>query len=75
MASLEKAGAEKENLIRLGVEQGMAYAWSRSNMGGWAIAPSPILGTTITLARLRKRGYVSLSTVDEKKTATLSWKR
>jgi hypothetical protein len=29
------------------------------------------LGTTITLARLRKRGYVSLSTVYEKKTANL----
>lgn len=25
----------------------IAYAWSRSNMGGWAIAQSPVLGTTI----------------------------
>jgi RNA-directed DNA polymerase len=32
-------------------------------MGGWAIAQSPILGTTITKARLRKRGYISLSTM------------
>jgi RNA-directed DNA polymerase len=30
-------------------------------MGGWAIAQSPILNTTITLARLKKRGYESLS--------------
>jgi RNA-directed DNA polymerase len=30
-------------------------------MGGWAIAQSPILGTTITKARLMKRGYISLS--------------
>jgi len=29
-------------------------------MGGWAIAHSPILGTTITVDRLKKRGYVSL---------------
>jgi len=29
-------------------------------MGGWAIAQSPILGTTITIDRLKKRGYVSL---------------
>jgi len=29
-------------------------------MGGWAIAQSPILVTTITLARLEKRGYESL---------------
>jgi len=37
-----------------------AYAWSRSRMGGWAIAQSPILGTTITNARLIKRGYIPL---------------
>lgn len=67
----KKPERKRKNLIRLGVKQGMAYAWSRSNMGGWAIAQSPILGTTITLARLRKRGYVSLSTVYEKKTANL----
>jgi len=70
----KKPERKRKNLIRLGVEQGMAYAWSRSNMGGWAIAQSPILGTTITLARLRKRGYVSLSTIYEKKTANLSGK-
>jgi len=49
-----------ENLIRLGVEQGQAYAWSRSRMGGWAIARSPILGTTITVDRLKLRGYVPM---------------
>jgi hypothetical protein len=29
-------------------------------MGGWAIAQSPILGTTITMDRLKKRGYVPI---------------
>ena len=29
-------------------------------MGGWAIAQSPILVTTITRVRLVKRGYESL---------------
>jgi hypothetical protein len=29
-------------------------------MGGWAVAQSPILGTTITLERLRKRGYEAM---------------
>jgi hypothetical protein len=43
-----------------------AYAWSRTRMGGWAVAQSPILGTTITLDRLRKRGYVAMLTVYEK---------
>jgi hypothetical protein len=28
-------------------------------MGGWAVAQSPILVTTITLLRLAKRGYQS----------------
>ena len=48
------------SLIRLGVAHDQSYAWSRSRMGGWAIAQSPILGTTITLDRLKKRGYLSL---------------
>ena len=29
-------------------------------MGGWAIAQSPILGTTITVDRLKKRGYIAM---------------
>ena len=57
----KKLERKRKNLIRLGVEQGQAYAWSRSRMGGWAIAQSPILGTTITKARLMKRGYTPLS--------------
>jgi group II intron reverse transcriptase/maturase len=56
----KKPERKRKNLIRLGVEQGQAYAWSRTRMGGWAVAQSPILGTTITLDRLKKRGYISL---------------
>ena len=56
----KKPERKRKNLIRLGVEQGQAYAWSRSRMGGWAIAQSPILGTTITVDKLKLRGYVSL---------------
>ena len=56
----KKRERKRKNLIRLGVESGMAYAWSRTRMGGWAVAQSPILGTTITLDQLRKRGYKSL---------------
>ncbi len=29
-------------------------------MGGWAVAQSPILVTTITLDRLRRRGYEAM---------------
>ena len=56
----KKPERKRKNLIRLGIEQGMAYAWSRTRMGGWAVAQSPILRTTITIKRLKKRGYVSL---------------
>lgn len=56
----KKPERRRKNFIRLGADQDHAYAWSRSRKGGWAIAQSPIMGSTITLARLKKRGYVSL---------------
>lgn len=56
----KKPERKRKNLIRLGIEKGMAYAWSRTRMGGWAVAQSPILLTTITIKRLKMRGYVSL---------------
>lgn len=51
---------KRKNLIRLGIDQNHAYSWSRTRMGGWAVAQSPILITTITLKRLIKRGYESM---------------
>ena len=56
----KKPEKKRRSLIRLGVELGKAYAYSRSRMGGWAIAQSPILGTTITVKRLMKRGYIPM---------------
>lgn len=44
----------------MGVDREHAYAWSRTRMGGWTVAQSPILITTITLERLRKRGYEAM---------------
>ncbi|MFY0690276.1 MAG: group II intron reverse transcriptase/maturase [Cyclobacteriaceae bacterium] len=51
---------KRKNLIRLGMDNDRAYAFSRTRMGGWAVAQSPILRTTITLSRLRRRGYESM---------------
>ena len=59
----KKPERKRKNLIRLGVDQDHAYAWSRTRKGGWAIAQSPILNTTITLKRLKQRGYQSLTEV------------
>ena len=60
LASLEKPERERKNLICLGVNQVQAYAWSRTRIGGWTVAQSPILGTAITIERMKKRGYISL---------------
>ena len=52
----------RKKLLRLGVDSEHAYSHSRSRMGTWAVACSPILLTTITVERLQKRGYESMST-------------
>ena len=62
----KKLERKRKNLIRLGVKQDQAYPWSRTRMGGWAVAQSPILGTTITIARLKQRGYISLLDIFQK---------
>lgn len=56
----KKPERKRKNLIRLGVSQEQAYQWSRTRMGGWRAAQSPILGTTITVERLKRRGYIPL---------------
>jgi hypothetical protein len=56
----KKPEKKRRSLIRLGVPYGQAYAWSRTRMGGWAVAQSPILGTTITIKVLKKRGYIPM---------------
>ena len=43
---------------QLGVEESWARRFAYSRKGGWAIACSPIMGTTVTEARLRQRGYI-----------------
>jgi group II intron reverse transcriptase/maturase len=53
----KKPERKRKNLIRLRVDHSHAYGWSRTRMGGWAVAQSPILQTTVTLERLKKRGY------------------
>lgn len=59
-ADWKKPERKRKNLIRLGLDKDRAYAYSRTRMGGWAVAQSPILRTTVTLSRLRRRGYESM---------------
>jgi group II intron reverse transcriptase/maturase len=56
----KKPERKRKNLIKLGIKKGQAYAWSRTRMGGWAVAQSPILGTTIKVSLLKRMGYVSM---------------
>lgn len=54
----KKPGRRYRAFIQLGIEKSWArrFAWSR--LGGWRIACSPIMGTTVTEDRLRQRGYI-----------------
>ena len=56
----KKLERKRKNLIRLGISPDQSYQWSRTRMGGWRVAQSPILGTTITIDRLKIRGYVPM---------------
>ena len=56
----KKPDRRRKNFIRLGIDQDHAYAWSRTRMGGWAVAQSPMMKTTITIARLKRKGYQSM---------------
>jgi len=53
----KKPERKRKNFIRLGIKKWQAYAWSRTRLGGWAAAQSPMLGTTITISRLKRKGY------------------
>jgi RNA-directed DNA polymerase len=56
----KKPERRRKNFIRLGIDQDHAYAWSRTRMGGWRVAQSPMMLTTITKERLAKKGYESI---------------
>jgi group II intron reverse transcriptase/maturase len=61
--SWKKPKCRCKSLIRMGVKPQIARLWSNTRMGGWATARSPILKTTITISRLRRRGYQAMTTV------------
>ena len=56
----KKLDRKRRNLIKLGIEKGKAYAFSRTRMGGWAVAQSPILKTSIKVALLKRKGYIPM---------------
>lgn len=63
----KKPDKRRRAYIRMGIDPEIAYSWSRSRLGGWHIAQSPIMRTTVTQERLKKRGYISFLEVFVKK--------
>ena len=53
----KKPERKRKTLMHLGVDPQHTYAFSRTRKGGWAVAKSPILLTTVTLKQLQQRGY------------------
>jgi hypothetical protein len=56
----KKAKTRMTNLRKLGVKPQKAYEWGNTRGGYWRTAHSPILLTTITQARLKRKGYLPL---------------
>lgn len=54
----KKPNKRMRSYIRMGISPGMAYTWSRSRKGGWSQACSPMMKTTVTVQRLKQRGYI-----------------
>ena len=54
------------NLKRLGVPPPLAVKWGLNRSGGWHIVHTPILTTTLTVERLKRRGFKPMSDIYRK---------
>ncbi len=54
------------NLKKLGLPEWLALKWGFTRRGGWHVVQSPILQTTLTNARLQKRGFVPSASIYER---------
>lgn len=52
-----------KNLRRLGIPLWLAIKWGLNRKGGWHIVNTPILKTTITMERLKQRGFIPMSEI------------
>ncbi len=50
-----------KGLRKLGVKPRLSYQYANTRMGGWAVAQSPIMKTTVTEKVLQKKGYLSFT--------------
>lgn len=54
------------NLKKLGLPEWLAVKWGFTRRGGWHVVQSPILQTTLTNARLQKRGFMPTANIYER---------
>lgn len=57
----KKPKKRQKALIQLGIKPYLAARYARTQLGGWAVAQSPIMLTSVTIKALQKRGYQSFS--------------
>ncbi|MCT4593804.1 MAG: hypothetical protein N4A57_05990 [Anaeromicrobium sp.] len=57
----KKIKTKYKNLQRLGLNKNKAWEFANTRKGYWRVANSPILGRTITNARLKNSGLMSLA--------------
>ena len=62
----KRPNRRRRAFIQLGVDPDHAYAWAYCRHSGWFISQSPIMTTTITLERLKLKGYISFEEVYSK---------
>jgi RNA-directed DNA polymerase len=63
------------SLRRMGVSHQKAYEWGNTRKGYWRIAHSPILQTTVTIKRLKQKGYIPLTEMYSLRRQTLMNRR
>lgn len=59
----KKIGTKYKNLIKLGITKQKAWEYANTRKSYWRTSKSPILSTSITNAKLKKSGLVSLTEV------------
>jgi hypothetical protein len=57
----KKIGTKARNLMKLGLDKSKAWEYANTRKSYWRISSSPILQRTMTNARLKKSGLISLT--------------
>lgn len=71
----KKVKTRYKSLRQLSVPHEQAYMWANTRKGYWRTAHSPILTLTITIPRLKERGYIPLMELYTHKRNTLTNRR